>query len=213
MPQDTPSRKGPGRPADPDIEPRILAATLDVYREVGWSGLTLDLVARRAGVGKAALYRRWDSKEKLIVSALASQRFTDELPDTGSLRSDLIATTGVLRQSFFGPAGLVRLRAAVEAKIYPQLFGQAVAELRHMHSKAVAEILRRAVQRGEVADDSTTPLILETVISTLIQRFLVTPVDEQADFEADYADNATQLVDFVLAGAHYRPSSTVTEGT
>jgi AcrR family transcriptional regulator len=63
--------KGPagrGRPADPDIEGRVLAAALTVYGEVGWAGFTLDRVARRAPVGKAALYRRWPTKEDLEAS-------------------------------------------------------------------------------------------------------------------------------------------------
>ncbi|WP_432003431.1 TetR/AcrR family transcriptional regulator [Streptomyces sioyaensis] len=195
------TRSRPGRPSDPDIEPRVLAVTLDVYREVGWSGLTMDLVSRRANVGKAALYRRWPSKEKLIVAALASQHSRLETPDTGSLRGDLLASTQVLRETFFGPLGLVRLRAAVEAKIYPELFGQAIAELRRMEGLGGTEILRRAVQRGELAEEASSPLILGTVNGTLILRYLSTPVDELPDFEAAFDHDATQLVDFVLAGA------------
>ena len=60
MATDRPATRG--RPADPDIEQRVLAAALTVYGEVGWAGFTLDRVARRAPVGKAALYRRWPSK-------------------------------------------------------------------------------------------------------------------------------------------------------
>ena len=61
---------GRGRPADPGIERRVLAAALTVYGEVGWAGFTLDRVARRAPVGKAALYRRWPTKEDLLLAAL-----------------------------------------------------------------------------------------------------------------------------------------------
>jgi len=70
VPTEANGRAGRGRPADPGIERRVLAAALTVYGEVGWAGFTLDRVARRAPVGKAALYRRWPTKEDLLLAAL-----------------------------------------------------------------------------------------------------------------------------------------------
>ncbi|MGW0590086.1 TetR family transcriptional regulator [Streptosporangium sp. NPDC002607] len=55
---------GRGRPPDPDLEARVHAAALDLYGEVGWAGFSLDLVARRARVGKAALYSRWGTARR-----------------------------------------------------------------------------------------------------------------------------------------------------
>src|ERR1700722_6252959 len=85
------SRSSRGRPADPDLENRVYGATLALYREVGWGGFSLDVVARRARVGKAALYTRWGSKETLIAAALTNLVHTvPALGTTGSLRSDLL---------------------------------------------------------------------------------------------------------------------------
>ncbi|MFB6438490.1 TetR-like C-terminal domain-containing protein [Streptomyces sp. NPDC056411] len=135
------------------------------------------------------------------VSALASQQSRLEVPDTGSLRGDLLAAPQVLRETFLGPLGLVCLRTAVEAKIYPELFGQAIADLRRMEGLGDTEIQRRAVQRGELAEEATSPLMLKTVIGPLILRYLSTQVDELPDFEAAFDHDAAPLVDFVWTGA------------
>lgn len=84
-----------GRKRDQALDGALLEATLDVLAEVGAAGLTMDAVAARAGSGKAALYRRWSSKADLIIAAVArmkrSQVDLTNLPDTGSLRGDLLA--------------------------------------------------------------------------------------------------------------------------
>ncbi len=84
-----------GRRRDPSLEPALLDAAIDVLAEVGAAGLTMDAVAARAGAGKAAIYRRWSSKTELIVDAVARMKRGQvdmrQLPDTGTLRGDLIA--------------------------------------------------------------------------------------------------------------------------
>src|ERR1700760_2442025 len=86
----------PGRRRDPARDPEILAAALDVLVETGYDGMTIDMVAARARAGKATLYRRWASKAELVVDAVRCMKGgavdLEHLPDTGSLRGDLIAT-------------------------------------------------------------------------------------------------------------------------
>lgn len=57
---------GVGRPRNPDLEQRVHDAVIEIYCQVGWPALTFDAVARRAGVGKSALYLRWPTKERLV---------------------------------------------------------------------------------------------------------------------------------------------------
>src|SRR4051812_28120293 len=74
----------------------VLSATLEVFSEHGYAGLSVEAVALRAGVNKTTIYRRWPTKVDLLGAALFSLRDEDpEPPDTGSLREDLV---GVLRQ-------------------------------------------------------------------------------------------------------------------
>ena len=79
-----------GRPRSADADEAILAATLAIAGEVGFRGLAMDVVAERAGVSKATIYRRWSSKEALVLEAL--QRAINPLDDVdlGSVRDDLV---------------------------------------------------------------------------------------------------------------------------
>src|SRR3954454_5728250 len=84
-----------GRKRDHTREPEILDAALQVLAETGYDGMTIDMVAARAKAGKATLYRRWSSKAKLVLEAVACLKsghldYTSP-PDTGTLRGDLVA--------------------------------------------------------------------------------------------------------------------------
>src|SRR5690606_37400559 len=84
--QAVPESVSVGRKRDRLLDAKILDATLDVLAEVGASGLTMDLVAARAGSGKGAIYRRWESKSDLVVDAIAQLKRghidLPNLPDT-----------------------------------------------------------------------------------------------------------------------------------
>jgi AcrR family transcriptional regulator len=74
-----------------DREREIFLATLDLLGEAGYDKLTLDAVAARAKASKATLYRRWPSKSELVLDALGClESAAPDLPDTGSLRADLL---------------------------------------------------------------------------------------------------------------------------
>src|ERR1700736_2870461 len=105
-----------GRPAGPGLEDRVLTAALTVSGEVGWPGFTVDAVARRAPVGKAALYRRWPTKEELLLAALEhlAEPPGDEADPT-DLRGCLIGMTEQDIDMFVGPKALVLTRVLIEA--------------------------------------------------------------------------------------------------
>src|SRR6185369_837996 len=85
-------------------EREVLLGTLDLLAELGYDRLTLDAVAARTRASKATLYRRWASKAALVTEAVALLGPADlELPDTGSLRADLLAMVGV--EGYFDAEG------------------------------------------------------------------------------------------------------------
>src|SRR5215207_6564595 len=92
VPVDTPRH---GRKRDHTRDAEILDAAIDVLAETGYDGMTVDMVAARAKAGKATLYRRWPSKADLVLDAVACMKAAEvdpgALPDTGTLRGDLIA--------------------------------------------------------------------------------------------------------------------------
>ncbi len=84
-----------GRKLDHSRDAPILDAALEVLAEAGYEGMTIDLVAARAGMARATVYRRWASKADLVLAAAARLSATDadldRLPDTGNYRDDAIA--------------------------------------------------------------------------------------------------------------------------
>ena len=80
----------PGRPLNPLIDEQILNATQDLLIKEGFERLTMDAVARHCGASKATIYRRWPSKVALVVAASAALLRPPQVPDTGSLREDLL---------------------------------------------------------------------------------------------------------------------------
>ena len=84
-------RRSRGRPRTPGAEQRIIDAALEEYGEHGWSGFTMDGVARRAGVGKSTVYLRWQDKDALLTDAVSASSGDLGEVDTGSLREDLRA--------------------------------------------------------------------------------------------------------------------------
>src|SRR3954464_8140062 len=79
-----------GRPRDPRADRAIVAATLELIAAVGVSDFRMEDVAARAGVGKAAIYRRYASKDELVTAAVAALVSEIDVPDTGSARGGLL---------------------------------------------------------------------------------------------------------------------------
>ena len=203
---DTSVRQGRGRPLDRDLEPRVYRATLALYGEVGWAGFSLDVVARRARAGKAALYSRWGSKEKLIVEAIMHRpRAKLQMIDTGSFRGDLLALALGILHSYTSGDGLVMLRAQIEARVYPELFGQAIDEWQREITSLFRPIVLRAVTRGEIPARTSPALVLDAVGGILVNHVLWTPAGKLPALAAGSAGYAERIVDFVLSAVGYRP--------
>jgi AcrR family transcriptional regulator len=173
----------PGRKRDHTRDAEILDATLDVLAETGYDGMTLDQVAARAKAGKATLYRRWPSKAELVIDAIACMKkdalSPDSLPDTGTLRGDLVAMiktpsiqdaqrklqimTGVLSML----SGQPNLRAAIQA---------AMVEPR---AAANRFLLRRAIARDEIDPDCDVDNLALVGASMVCYRTMIQqlPVD------------------------------------
>jgi AcrR family transcriptional regulator len=163
------------------LETALLDAAWDELHVVGYAALTMDGVAARAGTSKAVLYRRWQNRAELILAALHVHRpmVSGEVPDTGSLRGDVIA---LLRRTSAGIAeigtetifGLFdELSREPEAAAY--LFASRVGD------EAMATILLSAERRGEVRLESITrrvaSLPLHLLRYELLWRRAVVPDD------------------------------------
>jgi AcrR family transcriptional regulator len=187
----------PGRPRDPDVDRRIAQAALDLFGEAGWAGFAMDTVARRAGVGKASLYLRWNSKEALLTDAVTMRmsRVTDA--DTGTLRGDLTELAVQMLELYAGPDSRAAMRLGLEADVIP-----GVAEhyqcIRRSHVLAARAIVRRGIDRGELTPDTPVTLLLNTLTGGAMMHVLSTPPDRKASLNRDTRTHAEQLVSFLL---------------
>jgi AcrR family transcriptional regulator len=169
-----------GRPRDPSRDGVIRAAILRLLADVGYGSLTMDAVAAQAGVGKATIYRRWRTKEDLVVDTIAELHHLDSAPpDTGSLEGDLRALLRSLVAVVTGPLGAATLSLLSTVPHQPALADAFRSGPIGAWRSAFDEAWERAEKRGEVRGDAG-PLTAETASALLVQRWLLTgqPVDD-----------------------------------
>jgi AcrR family transcriptional regulator len=192
-------RSGRGRPADPEIERRVIAAALSVYGEVGWAGFSLDRVARRAPVGKAALYRRWPTKEDLLLAAL---EHLAEPPADGAdltdLRGCLVGMAEQVIDMFVGAKALVLPRVLIEASQYPPKFDEMVQTIVRARFGGARTVIQDAIDRGELPAGTPPDLIIDAIMGRVISLVVLTPGAQRAAISTRRDHYAASITDFVL---------------
>ncbi|MGX7729988.1 TetR/AcrR family transcriptional regulator [Rhodococcus sp. 2H158] len=185
-----------GRPRDADLEDRVYDAVIEVYSETSWRGFTIDAVGRRARVGRAALYRRWATKDELLVQALEARSPLPVPIDTGSLRSDLVELVTQLLRGYRTTPGLVSLRVALDARVHPDLLANLTSTLNRSRLVAARTIVLRAVERGELPPAVSVTLLLEMVTGAALSHVLFSLADPGS--AADDDAYARTLVDAAI---------------
>ncbi len=162
---------GRGRPRSKEAQRAILDAALELVAETGMSGFTVEGVAARAGVGKATIYRRWPSKLPLVMNAIMTLPEL-RLPDTGALRSDLRHILGqlatILRSS---PLGRVLPHLVAEHGSDPDL-DQAVGRYLKARRAPLVEVVRRGIERGEIASGVDPETLADLLVGPIVNRLL-----------------------------------------
>ena len=186
-----------GRPRDPEVDRRIAQAALDLFADAGWAGFAMEAIARRAGVGKASLYLRWTSKEALLADALTMRlaRVTDV--DTGTLHGDLVELATQMLDIYAGDTSRAALRLSLEGEAIPGVAGHYQA-MRQSQVLAARAIVRRGIQRGELAADTPVTLLLDTLVGGAMMHAMTTPPDKRADLANNLGTHAERLVNFLL---------------
>jgi AcrR family transcriptional regulator len=164
-------------------EDELLDATLFLLLDVGYDRLTMDAVAKQARASKATLYRRWENKSSLVVDALLRAKGAPhvELPDTGSLRTDLLAVF-CNPNGPAGHAGTKILGAVVTALSSDPEFAAVFREKFIGPKVAVSEtIYSRAMERGEIRSDLDLEVIAPAMAGILMHRVFVLglPADDE----------------------------------
>ena len=151
----------------------MLDATIDLAGEVGMHAMSMDDLAQRVGVSKATIYRRWPSKERLVLDALNRAMRPFDLIDTGSLRGDLDAYLGELAR---------RMSSGKASDVLPDLIAASVRDanlrasldeyIRHRR-QPLQSILGRGVARGELEVDADVDVLIDALIGPFVYRRLL----------------------------------------
>ncbi|NNN33198.1 TetR/AcrR family transcriptional regulator [Streptomyces sp. S3(2020)] len=186
----TPRKRRSRSRISPEREAELYAAVLDLLREVGYEALTMDAIATRTRCSKATLYRQWTSKPELVAQALRQTKgnVVGDI-DTGSLRGDFHELVGQLDdEELRRETALVRgLIHAVHTQ--PDLLRALRDLIVAPDPTGLEEILRRAVDRGEVRPDCAgLEYVSYVLIGALVARPLVADEPPDRAFLLDYLD-------------------------
>ncbi|NUT54078.1 MAG: TetR/AcrR family transcriptional regulator [Saccharothrix sp.] len=163
---------------------RVRATVLDAVHaelaEHGYLGLTVEKVADRAGVHKTTVYRRWGTVDVLVADALDHTRETEwQAPDTGTVEGDLIAVATEVADTFADPERRRVPIAIVAAALQSTRALEAKREFFAARNAAAAEVVTRAVARGELPPQTDPVEVVRLTCAPLYHRIFITgePVD------------------------------------
>lgn len=166
-----------GRPRAADRTPAILRAVIELIDEDGYDRLTIQEVADRAGVGLATIYRRWPTKQDLVVEALRSK--VVDLPDTGDTRADLLAIFTLMAEAFEGDGAQLVPGCLAVARDEPEI----LQALRDNTLQRLRSHLRMLIAREVGEDDPDLDLRVDFGPGVLLQRTMLLgePMDDPAE--------------------------------
>lgn len=193
MASDTMRRRTSAGPVlQSEVTDAIQTAFFEELAEVGYGRLSIDAVAKRAGVGKAAIYRRWRSKLDMTVALTSEVAVAAiDVPDTGSLRGDIRQYLGNACEAIAHPlARHIIPDLLAEATRNPALADALVPTLRTPRRAKAAVLFQRAVKRGELAADSDLEMCMDFLAGPLYWRLAV--VHTQTG--EDYLDRLTDRI-------------------
>jgi len=167
------------------LEHAIFDAVLEQMNTVGFSGLTMEGVAAAARTGKAALYRRWPSKEDLVVDALNHVLPSfDAPPDTGNVRDDIAEVFRTMLAIINGNAGCAILGLIGELDRDHEFITTVHERVLAPRKAMMTAIIERAIARGEIRPDAVNPLVCEAGPALIIHRLFC----EGRPIETAFAD-------------------------
>ncbi|GCB53294.1 TetR/AcrR family transcriptional regulator [Streptomyces sp. NL15-2K] len=162
------------------LEAAILKAAWDEVNAVGMAGLTMDGIAERAGTSKAVLYRRWPNRVALVIAAIRREgSFADEVPDSGSLREDVLLLLRRMSKRFAGAEREIVLGLLAEYFRSPEVAGYLRGQF--FGAETMMSILERADGRGEVQLNRITSRVASLPVDLVRHELFRTqaPVPEE----------------------------------
>ena len=188
-----------GRPRDPHLDQALLRAAREVFLARGYQHASLSEVARHAGVGTPAIYRRWRTKADMAIDVVTEEVRADPIPDTGDIRRDLIAFFRLRLATWSSPLfHQVILPVVIEAFVDPDLAQQVSRRFAEYRQPATEARVRKAMAAGQLRSDTDPDVLIDLLNGPLMMpRIYSRPMP--------HADDAESIIDHMLEGFAPRP--------
>ena len=181
----------------------VYSATIDELTARSYDDISIESIAGRAGVHKTTVYRRWHSKAELVPRALADTAGSAiEVPDTGSIDSDLAALARSVRATLSSPRGAAITRTVLAGAMASAEIRNLMQQFLATRLQAISVVVLRAVRRGEIPAGTGEAPLMHAMAAPLYYRLLVTGeplTDEHADTSAAAALAAARAGVFATA--------------
>lgn len=188
------TERRPGRPRSVAADEAILDATVDLLAEQGFLGLSIEAVAARAGVAKTTVYRRWPTKDDLLMDAVACIKGAHPEPRGESVRDDLIETLTRMRDAWFkGRFGRLMARLAADGLERPELYREGRERFVAPRRASTRRVIERGIAEGGIRGDVDPDWVITLLVAPIISAAL-THQDELPKQQLEF------IVDTVLAG-------------
>ena len=197
-----PVKKCSGRPRNAEIDSAVLEATSKLLAEQGYATMSIEMIVRRAGVGKAAIYRRWSSKEELVVELLLhTVAAIEPVPDLGDTRAELLRTVGETIENFTrkSTGGIIQGLAS-ELSRNPRLSRLVRERVIDCHRDELRTVLERGIARGDLRADTDVEIARDLLTGPAYHRLFLGGKRLDKHF-------AERIVDTFLRGAGAKESS------
>jgi AcrR family transcriptional regulator len=178
----TKSDKKPGRPRSEESHQAIIKATLDLLSLMGYDRLSIDAIARSAGVGKTTIYRWYASKEELVADAIESVRQEIEMPDTGMLSSDIDCIIEIAVKTTLTPLGRQILAMIIGAASTSPQFAQ-VYWTKYLlpRRQAFYIAIARGKARNEIHPHTDSDLVFDLMSGIMLYALVFMPSVEPVE--------------------------------
>jgi AcrR family transcriptional regulator len=166
----------PGANVDPRVartRAAVLGAAIDLLAERGYSGFSVEGVVERTGIAKTTLYRHWPTRDDLLAAAITELDGAGPLPDTGSVRQDLLDLLARRVRAARTPQWERCMPALVEAAARHPELAELIAQLTGQILAQIETLLGRGIQRGELRPDLDPQLTASAVIGPIVFRRLL----------------------------------------